>query len=634
MVVFPCIVLMALACLNYRRQGGGVREVFAQALTVCFFFVAVVTEIASLFVSLTVTAVSVFWGLAAIISVFVVLIRYGSDGFTGVFSAIRQGVQDLDRRSFQTLTVVVVIAGLTLLIGLVTPPNNWDAMTYHMSRVAHWLQQGHVGFYPTAIARQNYQMPLAEFAILHLQLLSGSDRFAHLVQWSAWCGCVLWVSLVARELGADRRKQLFAALLAATLPMGVLQACSTQNDLVTAFFCLGLAYYLIRLSKTQQWGFVLSAACCWGLALLTKGTACLYSTALIFTWGLYALWPRGGQDWRRCFKQLTVLALVTLALNVGHLTRNYGLYGHPLTTVEKYQNERMSPTLLFANLVRNGALHLGLPVRDLNPYTERLIAVLLGDQLNNPQTTFLTSEFAIPSTRHEDTAGNLFHFMLIVLALICIPLVKGPQKRSIWGYAVMLVLAAILFSVVLKWQPWGGRLHTPLFVLAMPLIPVVLHELPRLSEKRWHILGIVLVVYCVPYLLLNKSRPLIPYKGHWILRDSRIQQYFANQPELYGDYVAVAQALKDRQPTRVGLLLGPDDWEYPLWVLMGRHVRQGAPMVQHVGVTDLSRTLLSEKGFLPELVIVTRREVEELDLLTTYRCIFESPTASVLQKDL
>ena len=71
----------------------------------------------------------------------------------------------------------------TLATALISPPNNWDSMTYHMSRVEYWIQNKGIHFFTTNNPRQNVLAPFSEFFILHFQILSGSDIFANLVQW-------------------------------------------------------------------------------------------------------------------------------------------------------------------------------------------------------------------------------------------------------------------------------------------------------------------------------------------------------------------------------------------------------------------------------------------------------------------
>ena len=71
-----------------------------------------------------------------------------------------------------------------------------------MSRVVHWQQNHSIARYPTHILRQLVLPPGAEVAILHLQILSDSDRFANLVQWFSVAAGLCGVSLIAKELRA------------------------------------------------------------------------------------------------------------------------------------------------------------------------------------------------------------------------------------------------------------------------------------------------------------------------------------------------------------------------------------------------------------------------------------------------
>ena len=146
---------------------------------------------------------------------------------------------------------LVLLAGITFIvtivavIALVAPPNTWDSMTYHMARVVHWIQNRSVIHYPTYFAGQLVYPPFAEYVIMHLQILSDGDRFANLVQWFSMVGSIIGVSLIAKQLGANPRGQIFAAVFCATLPMGILQGSSTQNDYVVTFWLVCLSHYIL-----------------------------------------------------------------------------------------------------------------------------------------------------------------------------------------------------------------------------------------------------------------------------------------------------------------------------------------------------------------------------------------------------
>jgi hypothetical protein len=55
------------------------------------------------------------------------------------------------------LAGTIFIVATVGLIAIVAPPNTWDSMTYHMSRVAHWEQNHNVAHYPT------YNLPQSTF---------------------------------------------------------------------------------------------------------------------------------------------------------------------------------------------------------------------------------------------------------------------------------------------------------------------------------------------------------------------------------------------------------------------------------------------------------------------------------------
>src|SRR5688572_10806102 len=81
--------------------------------------------------------------------------------------------------------IAPLIGGVLLVLAAIAwtaPPNTWDSMTYHLTRVMHWKVNASVAFYPTHIPRELYQHPFAEILILHTVLLSGGDRLANLPQ--------------------------------------------------------------------------------------------------------------------------------------------------------------------------------------------------------------------------------------------------------------------------------------------------------------------------------------------------------------------------------------------------------------------------------------------------------------------
>jgi hypothetical protein len=507
------------------------------------------------------------------------------------------------------IAVVLFGTGLSALAGW---PSQWDSMVYHLSRVDHWIQNGGVSFYPTHIVRQLHSPPWAEFAILHLTVLSGDERWANVVQWFSMLGSLAGVSLIAQHLGATPRGQLFSALFCATLPMGILQASGTQNDYVSAFWLVCMTEALF--SPPTAWRtFRVGASL--GLATLSKGTSFIFAPSL-----LVALWSSASISWWGRIRQGAMVVLIALALNVSHFARNFETFGSPLgprlrgPASENLINEDLSPAILASNLVRNLSLHVGTRFPVVNTAVERAIErghARFGMDINDPRSTRLYSlrRFDVVGTStNPDRTGNPLHLALTFAALVAIAVESGRRRSSRLGsYVLALVLAVVLFSLLLKWQPWHSRLHLPLFVLASPLVGVASDRFGRLSVA---VAAILMTLFAMRPLAMNRLAPLVgPYT---VLNTPRIHQSFQSfgnhpsQREL--GYVGAAEFLRARKCADVGVLLGWDDWEHPLWVLLA----SGRGRIEHVAVTNSSARLEGRRpAFAPCGIVVAVHTVAE-----------------------
>jgi hypothetical protein len=127
-------------------------------------------------------------------------------------------------------------------------------MNYHLARVAYWLQNRSVAPYQTNVTRQIVLPPGAEYVLTVLQGISGSDRAAALVQYGSWWLLALSAPSLARIFGAPRTVALWATLFVAAAPMALLQASSTQNDLLAAVMALAaMAASLPFLHRRLGW---------------------------------------------------------------------------------------------------------------------------------------------------------------------------------------------------------------------------------------------------------------------------------------------------------------------------------------------------------------------------------------------
>ncbi len=536
--------------------------------------VTLFTEVLSRFRLLTFSSLLILWTLTNItlFLAYFQLIRKGKP--------VREPNETPKISSFLTFllgSVVAIIATIGL-IALIAPPNNYDSMTYHMGRVVHWIQNRSVAHYPTSITRQISLGPWPGFAVTHLQILSGGDRFANLVQWFSMVGSIVGVSLIAKQLGGELRAQVFSAVACATIPMGILQGSSTQTDYVGSFWMVCFVYYgLLAIEDRKRITHVPEVGTSLGLAILSKGTAYFYA----FPFGIWFVLITFKHFGWKVWKPYLFIGIIALMINLGHYHRNFEVFNSILGTSGDYKLGVFSIPILISNTIKNLALHMSTPVRSVNLVIIQGIVLfhkLLGVDPNDPRTTFPPGQnFDIHSLiNHEDLAGNQFHILLFLLSVIYLFIkpktFNNKQRYLMLGYLTAIVVGFLLFCSFIAWSPWRSRLHLPLFVLAAAFIGVIMSEL--LKPKLANALATFMIVFSLLWVFLNESRPIILNSKIFeenrienIFNKTRTAQYFVNLPELkYQDKGAV-NLIKSQGCKNIGLSFSGNTWEYPLWVL-------------------------------------------------------------------
>lgn len=584
LILLPIAAFIFLVFFLFKITSFGKRLVFVWATLIWTLCAVSLIEGLSVFHCLTKEAVAGGWGLVIILVLSgMMFIRRKRQLIKSVF------VNKLSFWEWAGLFVTALIIGLIGLNAIFAAPNNWDSMTYHLPRVMHWIQNQSVDHYSTHILRQLYQPPGAEFLILHSQILADGDRFVNCIQWFSLLGAAIVLSLIAVELGVGRMGQIMVGLMTVIIPMAILQGSSTQNDLVVGFWLVCFAYFSVRLLKTfertrYRGTEVLGAALSLAFALLTKGSAYLF----VIPWTMLFVFFGVFKKRKMLLRDIAIIVLVCLIVNAGFYARNIRLFGAPLSTgTENYVNKGNVLENTALNVVRNASLHLATPIPAVNNFVkEEIIAwqAMINDSQDNSWSDF---DILMPSTS-EDVAGNPLHFLLILFAFAT---VVFSRKFSFLHrvYIGMIIVGFVVFCASLKWQLFHSRLHLPLFLLSIPIVALVLERM----KFRWVVglISVVLVLAAAWPLFYNERHPLVGKKN--VFNMSRMEQYFSYRKFMALPYVLAVKYAVSHQDSDVGLVLGPDDWEYPLWVLLKRenpNVR-----ILHSGVENVSHSLMFQR---------------------------------------
>ncbi|MDT4986686.1 MAG: hypothetical protein QOI74_780 [Micromonosporaceae bacterium] len=496
-----------------------------------------------------------------------------------------------------------VLVAAELVVALVSPPNNYDSNYYHLPKVEHWAAQHSVALYPTPMRPQVVLAPGAEYLLLHLRLLTGDDRAYNLVQWSAALLCAVLASRIAAQLGAGRLGQWIAAVTVAAAPMVVLEATSTQNDLVVAAWVACAATLVVdEIGRRPTPAAVLGIGTAAGLTVVTKPTGWLALAPVLVFWGIAQLrrfgWPA---MWRTALGCLGIVALVAI-LAGPYLYRVDAEFGSPLGPPEQADGlalQRHDPAAVLVNALRIGASTMAVPVPAINRAVADAVmdvARAVGVDPQDRRITVASATYPDPRWWPDEDHSPYPVQSALVLLSTCGLLVARRVPARVRGYALVVLGALLLYAAVLKWQTWGNRLVGAAVILGAPLVGWALPEIvTRLRAVPWQLAApgqlAVPRLWAVPQqriaavaaavlalvvaggvadgyyaVLLGAPRPLVGADS--VLLHDQWDLRFARVPAYRPYYEWGADQVRASGARRVGIVVRGDQWEYPWWLML------------------------------------------------------------------
>jgi hypothetical protein len=377
-------------------------------------------------------------------------------------------------------------------------------------------------------------------------------------------------------MGANRKGQFLSAAFALSVPMGILQATSTQTDFVTAFWLISLVYFVL-LNKRRSLSPLekVSIGLATGLGMLTKGT--FYPLALpILLWYFFPRLKSVGIP--RTLREGISFAVIVLFVNLGFWTRNITSFGGPLgprDAIDQHTELSFVPGDWISTILRHVAQNYASPWEGVNDEIASSI-----DAFHNLIGLEVEQFELVWAWNQEDFAGNPVHLTSLVLLILLFPLLRRRINSSfLQEYLLAFVASFLLFAIVVQTGRFSTRLQLPILIFGAPAIGTALSRLK--TERLYNILLVGLLSMSIPWVLFNSSRPIIAMrKGPepWaipctfgctrtgsIFFRSREDLVFANWPELQEPVTAIAEKVANSGCQRVGLRLDSRDMEYLFW---------------------------------------------------------------------
>lgn len=650
-MIFLIPTAMVLATANcyvafYRNAEQPFRRSLISAAILIFIFIAISTEALGLFNLINRIAIAASW-IVFNITLAIAWFRLKSiHGLT--FAAIAErwlnGTRNFCRElGTFTVAMLAVLASVTLIVAVAAIPNNQDSLSYHLSRLGYWIQQGNVAHYASHIERSISFSPFSEYVHLHTFLLSGSERYFQLLQWSCLAGILALVSMIIRLFSNAPSTLRIGLCFAATLPIVVLESMTTQNDLVVAFFILATVFFIFDYIRNHHLASLYLIPLCCAVGMMTKGTFLFY----VLPFGIYLFIAMVRKSvFRKHIITFVVASLIlTLAVNVPYWYRTYEIFASPVGTISSgNQNTFTGPADYVSSVSKHTFLHLGF-VSPGNRYNDFLLNQLqnlhaaMGIPLDVPR---LGMPFKMNKLNfNEDFAHNFFGIWLIIFSIPFLIFTRLPKAAKWYGW--LSFLSILIFCFFISYQTYGSRLHIPFFLLAAPVVGLTYGSVLPAWPAR--LLPFLLWIAALPFALLSSAHPFLSTKWffekifppinsalHLNIRidaaNLNLKQesvFYASPGRLFwGDHWPATEILLKQvnalNPQKIGFVFTEASFDYAYQFLLRKPGRTFA----HVRVANPSQ-ILEDPAFQPDVIIAEKNDGPGFDYHEkSYRLAMES----------
>lgn len=468
-----------------------------------------------------------------------------------------------------------ILGGIVLGISYTTVPYNYDSMTYHLPRIAHWAQNESVFPYATHINRQIGSTTMASYVCLYTYILAGKKTlYVNLIQGFSYCMDAYMVYAITKKLDLKKIYCVLASLLFMSLPIAFAEAMTTQNDLFSTMWLLfsiyigldfvGIEKKLAVDKQSMQKVFFLATS--FSLGYISKPAVC-FAMLILLVWILVCVLKRKDNVYV-VLKMLFVGMITCIVVVLPTWLVNLSVWGKlsPSNVGAQQLIGTFDPRYVLLSLVKNSIYNLG---NSVIPNFKNGIKIFLYDfaeilrvNLDDASISEFGGGFGYSSNPYGcDTALNPLIMVLFLGATVLLILTWRGQSILYRHYSVFTIVSYVTLCCCMRWEHFISRYMVGFFTLMCPMVMIFTQYIVDGMKQRAK-QGIVFLTV------------LMLITGNWCLDlyyyyDDEPGTYFYYTWDMSHTYEKICDEIIDKGYKQIGLVCGGNSYEYPLWGILG-----------------------------------------------------------------
>ena len=597
----PILIVFFSSCLFLKKL-----EVnnFIDKLLAVFLFgwaqIILSIEVLSLLKAITFTNLYIVHSLFLLVSAALYLFskKHLKISFSLFFHNLKNSLKGIKLN--KTLKIIIciwlIIIFLTIIyFGLNIPPYESDAMAYHLTRAAFWMQNQSINHYFTYDVRQTVFPVNTELGQLWIMIFTKSDSLVFLVQFLSFIFLLLALYKILRTLNFNKSISIFSVFVFSCLDVILLQSYSPQNDLTAAAFLAVTVYFLLKVLKensTNLFSFIcigISAA----IAIGVKGYVYLYILGI----AIFVLAYKKFNLLK--LKKIFLILIFSLAgiilFSSYNLISNYIQYGNPIVddiTVNFMRVSSPSIKTFISNFFRHIFSFYQFNGQDFSTISIVNQKIFYGVHnilnINLPasvidRVNYPFSFSANPLDSDLSYYGLIGYFFILpslffstLFFIFDKKLKTNPDYFNKFKDCLYISIIPAIFFIsyisIFKWQPWCGRFFMAFMLILMADFALLIEIIFKYKKK---IIAVILISFIISISIFNSFFVLFKNEkinmfsryGHSVfLADYNDRRYF-NSGEKAQKYLNLKNFTDKNvsQNANLGISLPSVDWTYVLF---------------------------------------------------------------------